>query len=77
MPRMYEIPGAFDAAIVIKDGRRLVSVRDFIHELTLVNHHFSPSQANAWIQRYMPGWKVYEEGDYGFNIYTKFNPNGR
>ncbi len=76
MARAYEIPGAFDSAIKRgKDGRYTVSTRDFIHELTLVNHHFSPAQANAWIAQYMPGWRLMDESENGFNVYFKFNPN--
>ncbi len=76
MPRMYEIPHAFDDAMQrAKDGRWTVSTRDFIRELEKLNHHFSPRQANDWIARYKSGWRLYEEGENGFNIYTRFNPN--
>lgn len=76
MARMYEIPGAFDSATKRgKDGRYTVAIRDFIHELTRVNHHFSPSQANAWIAQYMPGWRLMDESESGFNVYFRFNPN--
>jgi hypothetical protein len=75
MPRMYEIPHAFENAMTRERARYLVSVRDFIRELEKLNHHFSPSQANDWIARYKSGWRLYEKGEYGFHVYTRFNPN--
>ncbi|WP_413730848.1 DNA polymerase V [Sodalis sp. RH22] len=78
MARAYEIPAAFDNATKRdKQGRYVVTVQDFILELEELNHHFSPSQANNWIERYKIGWRLMDEGEYGFNIYTKFNPNQR
>ncbi len=76
MPRRSDIPVAFDAAMKRDSaGRYTVTVRDFIHQLTAVNHHFSPSQANAWIRQYKISWRLYEEGEHGFNIYSRYNPN--
>ncbi len=78
MPRMYEIPDAFaNATKRDKQGQYVVTVQDFIRELEELNHYFSPSQANAWIERYKIGWHPMDEGEYGFNFYTKFNPNQR
>ncbi|WP_121553973.1 DNA polymerase V [Gibbsiella quercinecans] len=76
MARDYEIPHAFNAAIK-RDvtGKFTVSVRDFIHELVKVNHHFCPQQANDWIRRYQYKWRVYEEGASGLHVYVRYNPN--
>ncbi len=76
MSRMYDLPAAFDNAMTRdKQGRYTVSILDFVHELEKVNHHFSPRQANDWIARYKSGWRLHEEGENGFNVYTRFNPN--
>ncbi|WP_178113233.1 DNA polymerase V [Acerihabitans arboris] len=78
MPRMYEIPAAFDHAVKrAKDGRYTVTTRDFIDELRKLNHHFGPKEANAWIAFYRGGWRLYDEGEQNFNVYTKFNPHSR
>ncbi len=76
MARRTDIPIAFDTA-TLRDtaGRYTISTRDFIHELVKLNHHFSPGEANDWIAQYKPGWRVHTEGDYGFHVFARFNPN--
>ncbi|BBQ89446.1 hypothetical protein [Raoultella ornithinolytica] len=51
MPRQYEIETACRAAIVIEpSGRRTITTRRFLQELEKVNWHWSPRQANQWIE---------------------------
>ncbi|TCT91507.1 hypothetical protein EDC48_10229 [Gibbsiella quercinecans] len=52
MARNYEISSAVNAAI--KRGitdKLTVEIRDFIHELVKLKHHFCPQQTNCWIRR--------------------------
>jgi hypothetical protein len=35
-------------------GYRFLRIDDFTRQLRLVNHHFTPDNANPWIERYQP-----------------------
>jgi hypothetical protein len=51
MPRRYEIEVACRAAIVIEpNGRRTILPGVFCRKLEKVNWHWSPRQANQWIE---------------------------
>ena len=51
MPRDYEIKGAFVNAIKRDStGRYVVTTQNFVHQLEIVNWHFSLREANQWIK---------------------------
>lgn len=77
MPRLYEIEGAFRAAIQIEpSGRRTVTTRSFVRELEKVNWHWSLKQANAWIEAYVTTFKDISEHEGEDRTFMVFNPNG-
>ncbi|HHH1651000.1 TPA: DNA polymerase V [Yersinia enterocolitica] len=74
MARRQDVTIAFRASIIIDSrGRKVVTVDRFIRELLKVNHHFGPAQANEYIARYEPKWKLMDEQDNGLNTYYLFN----
>ena len=53
MPRRSDIHVAFVAAIQLNPrGYRCLRTDDFIRELRARNWHFTPDDANEWIERY-------------------------
>ncbi|MNZ91797.1 hypothetical protein D3C78_1107920 [compost metagenome] len=53
MPRLPDIKAAFHAAIQRNPkGYLCLHTDDFIHELGILNWHFSRKDANEWIARY-------------------------
>ncbi|WP_154905632.1 DNA polymerase V [Klebsiella michiganensis] len=52
MPRLYEIETACRKAIdILPNGKRILTTRRFLQELERYNWHWSPRQANQWIER--------------------------
>ncbi|HFT7524737.1 hypothetical protein ACVGWB_15560 [Enterobacter mori] len=57
MPRKSDIHSAFVAAIQLNPkGYQCLRTDDFIRELRARNWHFTPDDANAWIERNQPGF---------------------
>jgi len=53
MPRKSDIHSAFVAAIQLNPkGYQCLRTDDFIRELAKVHWHFTPDDANVWIERY-------------------------
>ncbi len=51
MPRLYEIETACRKAIdILPNGKRILTTRRFLQELERYNWHWSPRQANQWIE---------------------------
>lgn len=77
MPRLYEIEGAFRAAIQIEpSGRRIVTSKGFVKELEKVNWHWSLKQANAWIEAYVTTFRDVSDHEGEDRTFQLFNPNG-
>ncbi|MFZ5270952.1 DNA polymerase V [Enterobacter asburiae] len=77
MPRLYEIEGAFRAAIEIEpSGRRTVTTQKFLCELEKVNWRWSLRQANTWIETYVTTFKDISEQEGEARTFQLFNPNG-
>lgn len=54
MPRLYEIETACRNAIdILPNGKRILTTRRFLQELERYNWHWSPRQANQWIEHYV------------------------
>lgn len=57
MPRLADIQTAFISAIQLNPkGYRYLKTDNFIDKLRELNWHFTRSDANAWIERYQPGF---------------------
>lgn len=77
MPRLYEIETACRAAIVIEpNGRRILTTRRFLQELERYNWHWSPKQANQWIEGYVTTFKDVSTQEGDDRVFQLFNPNG-
>lgn len=77
MPRVYEIEGAFRAAIQIEpSGRRIVTSKAFVRELEKVNWRWSLKQANAWIEAYVTTFRDVSDHEGEDRTFQLFNPNG-
>ncbi|MCW4986234.1 DNA polymerase V [Enterobacter mori] len=77
MPRLYEIEGAFSAAIQIEpNGRRSVTTKEFVAELEKVNWHWSLKQANSWIEAYVTTFRDVSDHEGDDRTFQLFNPNG-
>lgn len=73
MPRNSDIEIAWRQAIVIEpNGRRTVTTSGFIRELAKVNWHWSPRQANQWIEHYVTTFRDVstQEGTSARSSYT-------
>ncbi|MDV1192163.1 DNA polymerase V [Raoultella planticola] len=77
MPRLYEIETACRAAIVIEpNGRRTITTGRFLQELEKVNWHWSPLQANQWIEHYVTTFRDVSTQEGDDRTFQLFNPNG-
>jgi hypothetical protein len=77
MPRLYEIEGAFRAAIQIEpNGRRTVTTTKFVSELGRVNWNWSLKEANTWIECYVTTFKDVTDHEGEDRTFQLFNPNG-
>ena len=77
MPRLYEIEGAFRAAIQIEpSGRRTVTTTQFVSELRKVNWNWSLEEANNWIECYVTTFKDVTDHEGEDRTFQLFNPNG-
>lgn len=77
MPRLYEIEGAFRAAIKIEpSGKRTVTTQAFVNELEKVNWHWSLKQANTWIETYVTTFRDVSDQEGEARTFQLFNPNG-
>ncbi|AYW54135.1 DNA polymerase V [Raoultella ornithinolytica] len=77
MPRLYEIEVACRAAIVTEpNGRRLLTTRRFLQELEKVNWHWSPRQANLWIESYVTTFRDVSTQEGDDRTFQLYNPNG-
>lgn len=77
MPRLYEIETACRAAIEIEpNGRRTITTRRFLQELEQYNWHWSPRQANQWIEGYVTTFKDVSTQEGDDRTFQLFNPNG-
>lgn len=77
MARLYEIEGAFRAAIQIEaSGRRTVTTVVFVKELEKVNWYWSLKEANTWIECYVTTFKDVTDHVGEDRTFQLFNPNG-
>ena len=77
MPRLYEIETACRAAIVIEpNGRRTITTRRFLAELERYNWHWSPRQANQWIEHYVTTFRDVSTQEGDDRTFQLYNPNG-
>ncbi|HHS9631318.1 TPA: DNA polymerase V [Raoultella ornithinolytica] len=77
MPRLYEIETACRAAIVIEpNGRRTITTGRFLQELEKVNWHWSPRQANQWIEGYVTTFRDVSTQEGDDRTFQLYNPNG-
>ncbi|MCE1610274.1 DNA polymerase V [Enterobacter ludwigii] len=77
MPRLYEIEGAFRAAVQIEpNGRRTVTTQAFVNELGKVNWRWSLRQANTWIETYVTTFRDVSDQEGEARTFQLFNPNG-
>lgn len=64
MPRIYEINGAFNAAVYrSQKGYLCLHTDDFVRELAVKNWAFSRETANAWIKVNQPDFLDKTEED--------------
>ncbi|MEN4807099.1 DNA polymerase V [Pantoea agglomerans] len=77
MPRDYEIKDAFSLAIK-RDARGCytVSTLDFVKELHQLNWHFTPREANRWIEAHKSVFRDISASEGEERIFQVFNPNG-
>jgi hypothetical protein len=77
MARKSDIHSAFVAAVQLSQkGYRFLQTDDFVRQLRLVNHHFTPDDANAWIERNQPDF-CDKTADNGSNRYWILRNMGR
>ncbi|MFQ1269669.1 DNA polymerase V [Klebsiella pneumoniae] len=77
MPRNSDIEIAWRQAIVIEpNGRRTVTTSGFIRELAKVNWHWSPRQANQWIEHYVTTFRDVSTQEGDERTFQLYNPNG-
>ena len=77
MPRLYEIEGAFRAAIHFEsNGRRTVTTQEFVKQLAAVNWNWSLKQANNWIECYVTSFRDISAKEGEERTFMLFNPNG-
>lgn len=77
MPRNSDIETAWRQAIVSEpNGRRTVTTSGFIQELAKVNWHWSPRQANQWIEHYVTTFLDVSTQEGDERTFQLYNPNG-
>jgi len=77
MPRDYEIKDAFRFAIK-RDaaGRYTVTTLDFVSELERLNWHYTPREANNWIEAHKSVFRDISTSEGDERVFQVFNPNG-
>lgn len=73
MSRLYEIETACRNAIdILPNGKRILTTRRFLQELERYNWHWSPRQANQWIEHYVTTFRDVstQEGDVARSSFT-------
>lgn len=77
MPRDYEIKHAFMNAMR-RDPRQgvIVTTQEFVHQLELLNWHFSLREANHWIRANTVTFRDASTQEGEAKTYKQFNPNG-
>ncbi|HBY0397154.1 TPA: DNA polymerase V, partial [Klebsiella pneumoniae subsp. pneumoniae] len=58
------------------NGRRTVTTSGFIRELAKVNWHWSPRQANQWIEHYVTTFRDVSTQEGDERTFQLYNPNG-
>ncbi|MEB5707354.1 DNA polymerase V [Pantoea anthophila] len=77
MPREYEIQHAFMKAIRRDPALGvIVTRREFVRQLELVNWHFSLKEANQWIRSNTVTFRDESTQEGEAKTYRQFNPNG-
>jgi hypothetical protein len=77
MPRLYEIEGAFRAAVRVElNGRRTITTADFVRQLEAKNCRWDMRQANVWIETYVTTFKDVSKCEGEARTFQLFNPNG-
>lgn len=77
MPGYYEIETAWRAAIRREpNARQTVTTENFVRELEKVNWHWSPRQANQWIETYVTVFRDVSTTEGENRTFQLFNPNG-
>lgn len=74
---IYEIDAAWRAAITREqDGRQTVTTAAFVRELHKFNWHWTPRQANQWIETYVTVFRDVSPNEGENRTFQLFNPNG-
>ncbi|PAW36300.1 DNA polymerase V [Pantoea vagans] len=77
MPRDYEIKDAFVNAMRREPGQGvIVTTQEFVHQLELLNWHFSLREANQWIKANTVTFRDASTQEGEAKTYRQFNPNG-
>lgn len=77
MAREGDIKAAFMAAMRREPGLGvIVRTQDFVHQLELVNWHFSLREANQWIKVNTATFRDASTQEGEAKTYRQFNPNG-
>lgn len=77
MARVNDIRGAFMAAMRREPGQGvIVTTKEFVRQLELVNWHFSLREANQWIKTNTTTFKDISTEEGESKTYIQFNPNG-
>ncbi|URC10593.1 hypothetical protein [Escherichia phage vB_EcoS-716R3] len=77
MPRLYEIETACRKAIdILPNGKRILTTRRFLQELERYNWHWSPRQANQWIEGYVTTFRDVSTQEGDDRTFQLYNPNG-
>ena len=77
MPRDYEIKHAFMNAMKRDQSLGvIVTTQEFVHQLELLNWHFSLREANQWIKTNTVTFRDASTQEGEAKTYKQFNPNG-
>ncbi|MEN4974101.1 DNA polymerase V [Pantoea eucalypti] len=77
MARESDIKAAFMAAMRREPGLGvIVRTQEFVHQLELVNWHFSLREANQWIKANTATFRDTSTQEGEAKTYRQFNPNG-
>lgn len=77
MPRREDIEWSFRKAVEVEpNGRRIVTTGGFIRELAKNNWHWTPGQANKWIEIHVNTFKDISDIEGEQRTFMLFNSNG-
>lgn len=78
MARRYEIDAAFSEAVKISPRTgRTVTTRDFVASLAKFNWHWTPEEANRWIELYASHFRDVSTQEGSDKTFRLYDPNMR